>query len=149
VIPENASFEEAVIAFQTFLEKCERSQRIAWVGSEDVLLTGKRFMYVRTPIAQSQAAKARETYEQGLKQGRGVRLETLCELNGITCCHVWVPQDEVDAAQSMMGKALHLSVRTDRIIGKPVQGDLRWRWLRWRYGPKQEQKKWIFSQTHP
>jgi hypothetical protein len=43
-------FDGAQARFRAFLKQNNYSENVIWVMSEDILLTGKRFLYVRVPI---------------------------------------------------------------------------------------------------
>src|SRR5438034_7244207 len=48
------------------------SENIVWVMPEDILLTGKRFLYVRVPIPADNERRIRRMYDEGMTQGRGL-----------------------------------------------------------------------------
>ena len=43
-------FDGALTRFRAFLKQNNYAENVVWVMPEDILLTGKRFLYVRVPI---------------------------------------------------------------------------------------------------
>jgi hypothetical protein len=43
-------FDGALARFRAFLQQNNYSENVVWVMPEDILLTGKRSLYVRVPI---------------------------------------------------------------------------------------------------
>ncbi len=147
-MPENeANFDETVKKFQVLLKKSGYSGKIVWVSSADMLLTGKRFVYVRVPLTDKNLAKARETYERGLASGSGVLLSTVCEMDGVVCCCAWSPERYEDGPQGLWSRGLKISASTEesKIQGRAVQIALWWRWLNWRLRKKQSLKEFLFQ----
>lgn len=140
---ERANFEEAVKEFRALLEKCLYSGEIIWVMPEDVLLTGKQFVYVRVPPAEENCSKARQTYETGMARGSGVLFSTVCEMDGVVCCCAWSPERFEDGHQGLWTHGLKMSAKTEeaRILGRVVRGRLWWKWLGWRHRKKQSLKE--------
>ena len=85
----DADFGGAVARFQQFLKADNYNERIVWVMPEDILTTGKRYIYIRVPIPAANEAKARRMYEEGLAQGRGLLMSTVCRMNASTYCYIW------------------------------------------------------------
>jgi hypothetical protein len=139
-----ANFEAVVAEFEKFLQTNLYPGRIMWVQSEDVLLTGKRLVYVRIPAPKARAAAAQKIYESGMERGLGVLLGTICELDGMTCCHVWAPSNEQEAEESLMPAGVKMSVRSDKITGIPVKNHLWWFCLRIQYRRHQALREQLF-----
>ena len=144
---EKTNFEEAVRQFQEFLEKEGESRQIAWVWPEDVLATGKRFVYVRVPVREASAAKVAEAYDKAVADGLGVRLSTLCYMPGATCCYVWGSRDDHQKGPQWPFHGFMMSIKRDsgRIPGKPVRNVLRWAWLSWWHRKKQGARDFMFQ----
>jgi hypothetical protein len=145
---EKANFEAAVKEFREFLEKGGLPGNIVWVWPEDVLATGKRFVYVRVPVPEGNAVRAREMHEAVMAADCGLRLDTLCEVDGVTCCYLWGwPKDHEEQPQSWPFHGLMMSVKkgSSRIPGKPVRNGLRWAWLTWWHRSKQGTKELMFQ----
>ena len=54
--------------FRAFLKANNYSENIVWVMPEDILLTGKRFLYVRVPIPADNERRIRRMYDEGMTQ---------------------------------------------------------------------------------
>jgi hypothetical protein len=144
---EKANFEEAVKEFRVRLKRCGYSGEIVWVTPGEVLLTGKRFVYVRVPAAEKNAAKARNAYESGMARGNGVLFSAVCEIDGVAYCYAWSPERFEDGHQGLWTRGLKMSAKGEgsRIPAKVVQSALRWKWLRWRYRKKQSLKEFLIQ----
>jgi hypothetical protein len=142
-----ANFEEALGEFRALLKKSGYSGEIVWVTPGDVLLTGKRFVYVRVPLPEENLAEARETHERGTARESGVLFSTVCEMDGSACCSDWSPERYEDGQQGLWSRGLKMSAKTEesRIPGKAVRSALRWKWLSWRHRKKQALKAFIFQ----
>jgi hypothetical protein len=68
----DASFGATVARFQEFLGQNQYPENILWLMPGDVLLSGKRFVYVRIPISAANEMKVREIYDEGVANGRGL-----------------------------------------------------------------------------
>ena len=75
---DDTDFGAAVARFQQFLRANNYSGNLVWVMPEDVLTTGKRFIYVRVLTPAINEMKARRTYEEGVAAGRGLLMSTVC-----------------------------------------------------------------------
>jgi hypothetical protein len=141
---QDANFEDAVAKFQEFLKANQYSDEIVWVEPDDVLLTGKRLVYVCVAGQKVREKTARRTYEEGMPRRRGVLFRTICDLGSITCTHVWAPRSDDEAEELLMPAGLKLSVQTDKIRGVSVKSAIWWANLRIRYGRKQVLREWLF-----
>jgi hypothetical protein len=144
VSEQSANFEDAVAKFQEFLRTSLYSGEIVWVEPDDVLLTGKRLVYVRVASQTLREKTVRKTYDEGMPQRRGVLFRTICDLGGKTCSHVWAPRSNDEAEGLLMPVGLKLSVQTDKIRGVSVKSAIWWAYLRIRYGRKQVLREWLF-----
>ena len=145
---EEISFEVQLHNFREFLEKEGESGQIVWVWPEDVLATGKRFVYVRVPVPEGNAAKVAEAYDKAVADGLGVRLSTLCYMPDVTCCYVWGSRDDHQKGPQLWPfHGFMMSVKKDsgRIPGKPVRNVLHWAWLSWWHREKQARREWMFQ----
>ena len=70
-------FDRALVRFRAFLKQNNYSENVVWVMPEDILLTGKRFLYVRLPIPAENERRIRRMYEDGVTQGRGLVMGTV------------------------------------------------------------------------
>src|SRR5690242_19971785 len=133
----DADFGVTLARFKQLLAKNEYAKNIVWVMSEDILLTGKRFVYVRVPTPLSNEMRVRTKYNEGLAHGRGVLLSAICEIETSTCCCVWYPRRTEEEPQGMWpqdGSAkLSARIGTSRITGKPIRSRLLWALLKLRH----------------
>lgn len=129
---EPQTFDEAVVAYSEFLQKCGFPTGLTWVEPGDILLTGTRTIYIRLPVPQANLVHARERFEAGLRSGLGVWFQTLAELKNSTCCFAFVPEDEADQMYHLLGDGLKMSAQTDqsRRKGIGVRSRLRWALLK-------------------
>ncbi|HEY2120517.1 MAG TPA: hypothetical protein VGH37_15105 [Candidatus Acidoferrum sp.] len=127
------TFSEAVAQFQAFLADNKYSRQIIWLSPENVLISGKRFLYVKPPSSSEDAELARQSIEAGMKQKLGVVFSTLCEVEGATCCAIWFPEDADEAKRMLMPAdgSLKMNVQDEgsRIPGILVRNSLYWHFL--------------------
>lgn len=143
-LPDKApTFETAVARFQQFLRSNQWPEKIVWIQMQDLLLTGKKLLYARIPPSKSREVAAQETFEQGVKQGRGVLLGALFELRGASFCYVWVPPNDEEAARSLMPAEIKSRIPNDRVPVTLIRNRLLWWWLRVRLRRKQSDKGWF------
>ena len=130
----DTDFRAAMVRFQKLLEETGYSQNIIWLQPEDVLVSGKRFAYVRLPVAASDFQKAYETYKEGLACGRGLLVSTICETDHATTCVIWYPKNDNEVPQGIWPRdgSVKLSAQTgeSRIRGRVVRNPLVWAFLK-------------------
>jgi hypothetical protein len=148
-VKQSVSFESTVTRFQEFLRQNQCSESILWLTPKDVLLSGKRSVYVRVPIPAANEMKTRNMYEESVANGRGLLMSTICEMEGSTCCYAWYPrrQDEEPHELWPLDGSVKLSAKTgtSRIRGKPVKSGLLWAFLKLQSRRKQGSKEFLFS----
>ncbi len=93
-ITEPQTFEEAVSRFEEFLRKNGYSPTLMWVEPADLVLPGRRAIYVRVPVPSRNLEQARKRFVSGMTKGLGITFGTICDLPNATCCYVWVPKDQ-------------------------------------------------------
>jgi hypothetical protein len=147
----DASFGATVARFQEFLGQNQYPENILWLMPGDVLLSGKRFVYVRIPISAANEMKVREIYDEGVANGRGLLMSTICEMESSTCCYVWYPRSQEEEPQGLWPHdgSVKLSAQMDssRVLGKPVKSRLLWALLRLGNRRKQNLKEFLFSRV--
>ena len=144
-MPEKApNFEAEIARFQQFLRVNQFSEKILWIQPKDLLITGKRLLYVRSPVPKAREIVAQQTFEKGIGQGRGVLLKALFELHGKSFCFVWVPENDDEAARALMPAGVKLSIYTDRIPVTAVRSRLLWWCLKTRFSGKQVPREELF-----
>jgi len=148
-----ADFQSAVARFRAFLRQNKYPENIVWLMPEDVLLSGKRFLYVRVPVSSANEVKARKIYDDGLANGRGLLMSTICEMKDSTCCYLFYPRRGEEEPQGLWPQdgSVKLSAKlgTSRVAGKPVKNRLLWAFLKLRNRRKQNLKRFIFSGVEP
>jgi hypothetical protein len=126
----DGDFDAAVARFQQFLSANNYSEKIVWVTQENVLTTGKRFIYVRVPIPPSNEVMARRMYDQGLAGGRGLLMSTVCRMNASTCCYIWFPKSVEEVPQGIwpLDGSLKLCARdkSPSPPGRPIREGVLW-----------------------
>jgi hypothetical protein len=141
---EKTNFEDAVARFQNFLKTNKYPSEIVWVQPDDVLLTGKRLVYVRVSAPKVRQRMAKQICEEGMEKKRGVLLGTICELGATTCAYVWAPANDDEAVRALMPVDLKLSAKTGRIRGVSVESGIWWACLKLRYRKKQILREELF-----
>jgi hypothetical protein len=150
-VKDDANFGTAVARFQQFLKANNFSERIVWVMPEDVLTTGKRYIYVRVPIPAVNEVKARRLYEKGVTQGRGLLMSTVCKMNASTYCYIWFPKsaEEVPLGIWPHDGSLKLSARekSSSPAGRPIGDGVLWTLLKFWHRKNQRLKDFLFSDS--
>ena len=145
----DGSFGATVVRFQQFLGQNQYPESILWLTPEDVLLSGKRFVYVRLPIPAANEMTARKMFDDGVANGRGLLMSTICEMEGSTYCYVWYPRRQEEEPQGLWPRdgsvKLSAKMATSRLPGKPVRSRLLWALLKLRSRRKQGLKEFLFS----
>jgi hypothetical protein len=133
-ITEPQTFEEAVSRFEVFLRKNGYSATLIWVEPADLVLPGRRAIYVRVPVPSRNLEHARKRFFSGMTEGLGVTFGTICDLPNATCCYAWVPKDRKQQQEHLMGSELKISAKTDssRVPGVYVTNAIRWQLLKLR-----------------
>jgi hypothetical protein len=125
----NSSFDESLARFHRFLEGNGYPREIVWLTAYDVIVTSKPFINIRVPSHDHDNERhARELFELGTTERRGVLFDTVCDGGNITYCYAWVPLDSAEAERSLMSRGLKLSVKTGpgRIRAEVVKNWLQW-----------------------
>src|SRR5438034_10592241 len=127
------------------------SENIVWVMPEDILLTGKRFLYVRVPITADNERRIRRMYDEGMTQGRGLLMGTVCRMNQSTYCYVWFPKSAEEIPQGIWPKDgdLKLSARekSSSPAARPINHRVLWMLLKLWHHKKQHMKDLLFSEN--
>ena len=99
-----------MLRFQDLLTRQGFSPNVIWIEPSDVVLTGDNRIFVCHTEEASGAIAARNTFEQGLKQGNGVVLKGLFPSTDATYSFVWFPRDRADAEYEMVPPEVKLQV---------------------------------------
>ena len=71
---EPQTFEEAVSRFEIFLRENGHSATLLWVEPADLVLPGRRAIYVRVPVPSRNLEQAHKRFVSGMTEGLGVYL---------------------------------------------------------------------------
>jgi hypothetical protein len=80
------NFDEALARFRIFLNDCDFPRENLWIGPSDVVMIGKKTLYVKLPVSDSDSVGARRRYELGAAQKLGVQLLAVCDLGVRSGC---------------------------------------------------------------
>jgi hypothetical protein len=145
-------FDQAVLRFKDFLAHRGFSPNVVWIQPSDLVLTEDGRIFVCHTEEESAAIAARNTFEQGLKQGNGVVLKGVV-LKGLfprtyaTYSFVWFPRDHADAESEMVPPGVKLQIGLSlpqhfKVI--VIRNRERWQALRQRHGGIQFMKTDLF-----
>jgi hypothetical protein len=132
---EPESFEEAVSRFEVFLTENGYSTNLIWIEASELVLSSQHSIYVKLPAPARNLSHARDCFERGRANGLGVNFGTIRELRNATCCYAWVPKDEVNQQNHLMGRGLKLTAKTgsSRLTGVIVKSQFHWWFLKLRH----------------
>jgi hypothetical protein len=148
-VPMDANFDATVAQFQQLLKQSNYPSHLVWLTPEDVLMTGKRLIYVRVPIPSTNESTARRTYDEGVANGRGLIMSTICEMDASAGCYIWYPKASEEVPQGIWpneGSAkLSAKIDASRQKGKAVKSTLHWALLKFRHQKNQTLNAFQFS----
>lgn len=125
---EPLSFDAAIERMQRFLAEQGWPTRLIWRTERDIVCLSGSELVVRRRVEPKAALAARVHYEVGLRQGLGISLQALCEVDGAACVTVYWSNDEMEAQYRMQPEhGLKLSIATTHPQGRSV-GTVIW-WL--------------------
>jgi hypothetical protein len=139
------SFESTLDAFRRFIVGQGFPERMAWVFREDVTSKGRRIA-VRWPVPTVNESAVRGRYDAGVRRGLGLRLEVLCLLDDVSCCVVWVPENDLAASYAMLSE-LKFAVPTDPVTAHRVHNGLKLWWMCWR--DRKARLDWVAERLQP
>ena len=143
-------FDSAVAQFRAFLKRNNYSENVVWVMPEDILLTGKRFLYVRVPIPAENEERIHRMYEDGVAQKRGLVMGSVCMMNQSTYCYLWFPKsaDEIPQGVWPTNGDLKLSAmkKSSSPAGRPINQQILWMLLKLWHHKKQGLKDLLLSE---
>jgi len=128
-VDQTPSYDESLAAFVHALQVQGFSTDLVWVFREDITNCIRDY-WIREPVPAANVRLARDYFEYGRGQGRGVTLEVVCRLGERSVCYVWVPENDEDASYAMQ-RPLKIMVPKEPVKGFPVRSRLRWRLLCW------------------
>ena len=143
-------FDSAVARFRAFLKLNNYSENVIWVMPEDILPTGKRFLYVRVPIPAENEERIRRMYDDGVAQKRGLVMGTVCMVHQSTYCYLWFPKsaDEIPHGVWPTNGDLKLSAmeKSSSPAGRPINRQILWMLLKLWHHKKQGLKDHLLSE---
>jgi len=143
-------FDGALERFRAFLKQNNYSENVVWVMPEDILPTGKRFLYVRVPIPAENEGRIRRMYDDGVAQGRGLVMGTVCRMNQSTYCYLWFPRSAEEMPQGIWSTSgdlkLSASEKSSSPAGRPISHGMLWMLLKLWHHRKQGLRDIILRQ---
>lgn len=143
----DSNFDKAQERFREFVVKCGYPRELIWIAPSDVLLTGRKLIYVKLPVPESNLLRARELFKLGMPRQLGVLFKAVCEIDGATCCYVWAPAEESESRYALMPRDLKMSARVEesKIPARSVRSQLQWHFLKILHRKKQAMKGDLFE----
>jgi hypothetical protein len=130
------TYEQAIEAFEKFLEKEGWAQVIVWRRPDDVVRRWGKDMVVRRRSPREANTWARQYYDTGRAQGLGIALGAECEIDGAVCATIYWTADDQEAEHRMMpAQGLKMSAALPRSRGQSVS------WLGWWLARKRMQMR--------
>jgi hypothetical protein len=123
------AFHDAVARFRSYLKANGRPETIVWVELDELLQVKNRLRVLLRP-PHTMWMKAQCTYELGLDRKMGVLLQQVCQIPGLSCCHVYIPKNPQDAEQRLDGSALKLAFPEEVRRATAVTNRLHWALLK-------------------
>jgi len=147
--PTLPDFDGALARFRAFLKQNNYPENVVWVMPEDILLTGKRFIYVRVPIPAENEERIRRMYDDGVTQGRGLVMGTVCRMNQSTYSYLWFPRSAGEIPQGIWPTngdlKLSASDKSSSPAGRPIKHQMLWMLLKLWHHRKQSLKDLLLS----
>ena len=137
----STTFEDSVARFRRFLEDNGYPGEIVWTSPDDLVVAGKRLMYVRVPTERENEFRSRRLFEQGTTQEKRILFDAICADDVQTFCRAWVPRDQDQAQRALMPKGLKLSANVHRMPGLRVRNGLHWCLLQIRHRKHRKHRK--------
>jgi hypothetical protein len=123
------TFHDAVARLRSYLKANGRPEKIVWVEMDDLLIVKTR-LRVRLRSPHRMWTKAQCTYELGADRKLGILLQQVCQIPGLSCCHVYIPKNAQDAEQRLNGSSLKLSFPDEVRRAIAVTNGLHWALLK-------------------
>ena len=125
------TFEASVHEMSRLLAEEGYPSRVMWVQPGHVVYY-RRQWYVHVPNAMLTAMVPRSYFRAGFDQGLGLTVDAICQLDGTTCCSVFVPENIAQAHRLGLGKDdVRMSVLVEPLMARPVKSPVVWAILRW------------------
>ena len=105
--------------------------QILWVQAGHVVYYLRRW-YVHVPYASISAGVARSYFRAGFDQGLGLTLDAICQMDGITCCSISVPENSSQARRlGLDPHDVRMSVLVKPLMARRIDSPWLWSILRW------------------
>jgi hypothetical protein len=121
-----ASFNDACQRFSRFLRENGYPERLTWVEHADVVWH-RRQLWVRARPLQTVLDRASQRYEEGARNGHGVKLHAFSELGQTAIAAIILPKDDDEAERALMPRGcLKFSAATKKLTARLVTNHLTW-----------------------
>ena len=144
------NYDGALARFRAFLKLNNYSENVVWAMADDILLTGRRFVYVRMPIPAQNEERIRRMYDDGVAHGRGLVMGTVCRMNQSTYCYLWFPKSAEEIPQGIWPTdgdlKLSASAKSSSPKGRPIKHRILWMLLKLWHHKKQLRKDLLLSE---
>jgi hypothetical protein len=142
-----SNFEASVAEFRQFLADNHYPSDVTWVQPEDVLLSGRRLIYVRAPVSAKREQEVRELFDLSQSSHNGIVFGTICFGKDTTYAYAWMPSDALEAQRALTASdTVKMSAKTgiSKVPGAPISSVVLWTYLKLRLNRKQFQKAQLF-----
>ncbi|HTW58337.1 MAG TPA: hypothetical protein VMD99_09410 [Terriglobales bacterium] len=120
------SLNEACQRFSRFLRENGYPEQVLWVEDTDVVWH-RRKLWVRALPEQTAQGRACRKYEEGVRNGRGVKLYAFSELGKTAIAAVILPKDEDARQRAQMPRGgLMLSAAIKKLSAHRVTNRVTW-----------------------
>src|ERR1043165_3610153 len=125
------TFDEACNRFRKLLTDTRWPEELVWLQPNDVLVTGQRFFFIKSPAPVGNLAHYRNQFETGMDRELGVSIYALTKSKTTTYCFVWTPADEDESVRYIMpitGDYLKIGIPTRRsmLLAKEIRSRICW-----------------------
>jgi hypothetical protein len=116
--------------FSAFLASQNYPEKVCWIAVDDLLVDKNTHFWIRPrPNSEERAA---QQYAHGLDRKIGIELRAICATDAETFATVFVPKDDLDSQNHLMGHGLKLTCPVKRYSTSNVRGLVKWLALRLR-----------------
>jgi hypothetical protein len=124
---EIPNFDDAIAAFQQFLQEHGHPSKILWVFREDIWKRSSSDVLIRFPSQIKNLALTKKVFEEGRKKGL-VDVHAIATIDERVAATVWFPKFIEEEIQGW-NRGMKLSLAEPFPRAKAV-GKLNWLWLR-------------------
>ena len=127
------TLKEAEQRFRGFLRRQNYPETIYWLIPDEIVISAGPHYWIRKRRTQA-TQHAALRYAEGVDRNLGILLKAICATDTETFASVFIPQNDEEAQNHLMGRCLKLSCAVERHPATAITDPLRWLWLEWRYG---------------